>query len=151
MVWYIGYCDNIEECSQQCILLHVLTRTIYILPGSTLLNILLQWNILANPVIWLVNQAGDMSPYPRGGDGDMDRFFCFCKMASQHRFNIFYTFWKINYSKKMLKTICLYGFPTLSVPILIFLFVKMGDNRNLSSATVSKQKWQNAVLTVFQI
>jgi hypothetical protein len=29
----------------------------------------------------------------------------------------------------------------ISVPILIFLFVKRGDNRHLSSA--SKQKWQN--------
>jgi len=34
----------------------------------------------------------------------------------------------------MLKTICLYGFPPISVPILICLFVKRGDNRNLSSA-----------------
>ena len=34
----------------------------------------------------------------------------------------------------MLKTICLYGFPPISVPILFFLFVKRGDNRNLSSA-----------------
>ena len=34
----------------------------------------------------------------------------------------------------MLKTICLYGFPPISVPILFFLFVKRRDNRNLSSA-----------------
>ena len=31
----------------------------------------------------------------------------------------------------MLKTICFYGSP-ISVPILIFLFVKRGDHRNLS-------------------
>jgi len=53
----------------------------------------------------------------------------------------FYSFWKINYNKKMLKTICLYGyFPHISVPILMFRCVKRGDNRNLSFA--SKQKWQ---------
>ena len=46
---------------------------------------LLEWNILANPVIWLVNQAGDMSPYPRSGARDMD-IILFCKMASHHLF-----------------------------------------------------------------
>jgi hypothetical protein len=33
-------------------------------------------------------------------------------------------------------------FPPISVPILIFLFVKRGDNLNLSSA--SKQKWRHS-------
>jgi hypothetical protein len=36
-------------------------------------NILLEWNILANPVIWLVNQARNMSTYPRGSTGAIDR------------------------------------------------------------------------------
>jgi hypothetical protein len=47
--------------------------------------ILLEWYILANPVTWFVNQAGDMSLYPLGRAGDMDRIF-FYKMASHHRF-----------------------------------------------------------------
>ena len=47
--------------------------------------ILLEWNVLEYPVIWLVNQARDMIPYPRCRTGDMDSYFG--KMAYlDHRF-----------------------------------------------------------------
>jgi hypothetical protein len=49
----------------------VLSTIINIKYYPELCNILMEWNILANSVIWLVNQAGDMSPY---------------KMASHHIF-----------------------------------------------------------------
>ena len=81
------------------------------------INILLKWNILANPVIWLVNQAGDINLHPLVGPGIWQDFFG--KMAS-HRYY---------YKKKMLKQYVCTDFPPISVPILIFLFVKRRYNQ----------------------
>jgi hypothetical protein len=86
----------------------VLSTIINIKYYPELCNILMEWNILANSVIWLVNQAGDTSPYPRGRAWDMDRIFSVKWRLITASY--FYSFWKINYNKKMLKTICLYGF-----------------------------------------
>jgi hypothetical protein len=55
----------------------------------------------------------------------------FCVLSSLHIFTHFENGFKKQF-------VCTEFFP-ISVPILIFLFVKRGDNRNVSSA--SKQKW----------
>ena len=51
----------------------------------------------------------------------------------------------------MLKIICLYGFPPppISIPILIYLFVERGDNRNSKQKQIVRSR--NDAFIVFQI